>query len=93
MLVGVMTLELYLPWVHSLKEKRKEMTSLIRRIQHKFSLSVAESDYQSLHQRGEISIAFLTNHPNQGDSIMDHVLNYIESNTQGSVTVTHREYR
>ena len=46
MKIAVMTFRLHTPWVHSLKEKRMIVKSLIAKLQNKFHVSVAEVDEQ-----------------------------------------------
>ena len=48
------SLELYLPYCQSLKEKRNVVRKLSGRIRSRFNFSVAEIDYQELRQRGLI---------------------------------------
>lgn len=42
--VGLLTLEIYVPGVTSLKEKRGIVKPLVARIRHEFNVSVAEVD-------------------------------------------------
>ncbi len=74
MVVAVMTLRLYAPWVHSLKEKRMELKSLLAKVRAKFNVSAIESGEQDVHQTLELSIAALAADTAQGDSILDTVL-------------------
>jgi uncharacterized protein YlxP (DUF503 family) len=53
MIVGLLTLELYLFEAQSLKEKRIIIKSLKDRIKNKFNVSVAEVDANDLWQRGK----------------------------------------
>ncbi len=57
MIVGIAVLELHLPAARSLKEKRSVVKSLIERMHARYRVSVAETDFQDLHQRAEIGIA------------------------------------
>jgi uncharacterized protein YlxP (DUF503 family) len=69
MVVGVVVCELHLPQARSLKDKRRVVKSLVERIHRKYRISVAETDYQDLHQRAEISIAAVS----QGEGELDHL--------------------
>lgn len=42
--VGLLTLEIYIPGVTSLKEKRGIVKPLVARIRHEFNVSVAEAE-------------------------------------------------
>ena len=48
------SLELYLPYCQSIKEKRNVIRKLSGRIRSRFNFSVAEIGYQELRQRGLI---------------------------------------
>lgn len=48
------SLELYLPYCHSIKEKRNVVRKVANRLRSRFNFSVAEIGYQDLWQRGLI---------------------------------------
>ena len=50
MIVGAMTIKFYVPWVHSLKEKRMVVKSICGKAGNKFNISIAEVDAQDVHQ-------------------------------------------
>lgn len=50
-------IELFLPYCHSLKEKRKIVNSIVDRIRKRFNISVAEIDYHDLWQRAALGFA------------------------------------
>lgn len=49
MRIAVMTFRLRAEWVHSLKEKRMFVKSLIAKLQNKYHVSAAEVDEQDKH--------------------------------------------
>lgn len=55
--VGLLTLELHLPYAHSLKEKRMVIRKLQERLRSRFNVSVGELDFQDLWQRSLIGVA------------------------------------
>ena len=91
MTVAVLTLRLRAPWVHSLKEKRMELRSLLSKLRNRFNVSVAETDEQDIHQLLVISAAALAADSAQADSILDHVLAFVEANTEAEVVAVERE--
>lgn len=93
MMVGVLTVRLYAPWVHSLKEKRMEVKSLTARIRNRFNVSVSEVDAQDLHQTICIGIAAIAADAAQADSMLDHIINFIEEGSQAEITKIEREIR
>lgn len=61
MIVIGLRLELYLPGVNSLKEKRRLIKSLIDKIKNKFNVSISEIDDQDIWQRSVIGIVSVSN--------------------------------
>lgn len=58
--IGLLTLELHLPYAHSLKDKRMVLNRVKERLRHKFNVAVAELEHQDLWQRsllGAVSIS------------------------------------
>ncbi len=60
--VAIMSFRLYAPWVHSLKEKRMIVKSLIAKLQNRFHVSAAEIDEQDIHQIIVIGVATMVPH-------------------------------
>jgi len=79
MIVGVCTVELYLPDGHSLKEKRQVLSSLKERLRNKFNVSVAEVGEQDLWQKAVLGIACVANEGVHVNQVLDQVLNVIRS--------------
>ncbi len=61
MVVAIGTFEMHFPEVHSLKEKRQILRSLIDRVRAKFNASIAEVANNDLWQRGTIGVAMVAN--------------------------------
>jgi uncharacterized protein YlxP (DUF503 family) len=59
MMIGVLEIDLFCEQSHSLKEKRRLLSSLKERLKNKFNIAVAESDFQDLWQQAQLSIATL----------------------------------
>jgi uncharacterized protein len=91
MIIGTLQIWLYLPWVHSLKEKRMVVKSLCQKIRNKFNVSVAEVEEQDIHQTAVFGIACVALDSKMADSILNNVLDFVDSNTEGEVTRTERE--
>lgn len=91
MVIGAAKITIYAPWVHSLKEKRMIVKSLCAKVRNKFNVSIAEIEDQDLHQRIVLGFACITGEAGVADSIIDHVLNFIEDSTEGEVIGIERE--
>ena len=59
MTIGVLQLDLRIPGVRSLKEKRQAIRSLKDRIAHAFNVSIAETDAQDEHRRCVFGVAMV----------------------------------
>lgn len=93
MIVGTLEIKLYAPWIHSLKEKRMEIKSLIARTENKFKVAIAEVDAQDVHQTMVLGIACVTQDTSMADSILDKVIEFIELNTEAEIVEVLREVR
>ena len=93
MRIAAMTFRLHAPWVHSLKEKRMIVKSLIAKLQNKFHVSAAEIDEQDIHQIIVIGIAAVVPHNAMADSLMDEISSFVEENTEAEILDEMREIR
>ena len=93
MLVAVVTVWMYTPWVHSLKEKRSEVKGLLAKARAKFNVSAGEAEEMDRHQTIVLAFAALAANTAQADGIMDRILRFLEGNTQAEATRVLREIR
>ena len=91
--IAVMTFRLRAPWVHSLKEKRMIVKSLVAKLQNRFHVSAAETDEQDIHQIVVIGVAAVVPHNALADSIMDEISQFVEENTEAEILDEIREIR
>ncbi len=91
--IATMTFRLHAPWVHSLKEKRMIVKSIIAKLQNKFHVSASEIDEQDIHQIIVIGVAFIVPHNALADSIMDEISVFVEENTEAEILDEMREMR
>jgi uncharacterized protein YlxP (DUF503 family) len=78
MVVGVGSIDLYIPEAHSLKDKRSVVRRVVQRVKNQFEISVAEVDSLDLHQKATIGFAVVTNDSRLADSILNKVVNFVE---------------
>lgn len=78
MVVGFGTVELRLHGVHSLKEKRGIVRSVVQRVQNQFHVSVAEVGALDDHQAALIGFAVASNDKRLANSILDKVVDAVE---------------
>jgi uncharacterized protein YlxP (DUF503 family) len=75
MVVGTGKIKFRLYDVHSLKEKRKIVKSIVGRIHNKFNISIAETDLNDSHEWAEIGFSIVGNNARTVNSKLDKVLN------------------
>ena len=85
MKVLVMSIKLRASWVHSLKEKRIVVKSIIQKLKNKFNISVNEVEDQDIHQSIVIAISSICSSSSQVDSTMENIINFIELNTDAEL--------
>ena len=85
MRIAVITFRLRASWVHSLKEKRMIVKSLIAKLQNRFHVSAAEIDEQDTHQIIVIGVAAIVPHNAMADSLMEEISVFVEENTEAEI--------
>ena len=93
MKIAVLSFRLYAPWVHSLKEKRMIVRSMIAKLQNRFHVSAAEIEEQDTHQIIVIGVAAIVPHQAMADSLMDEISRFVEENTEAEILDEVREIR
>lgn len=85
MKIFILKIDLRANWVHSLKEKRMVIKSIMKKLQNTFNISVSEIENQDIHQRITIGIAGITLDSSQCDSTKEKIISFIESNTEAEI--------
>ena len=93
MIIATITFKLHAPWVHSLKEKRMIVKSILAKLQNRFHVSAAEIDEQDTHQIIEIGVAAIVPHNAQADSLMENISRFVEENCEAEIIDEEREIR
>ena len=93
MKIATLTIKLRAPWVHSLKEKRMIVKSLIAKLQNRYHVSAAEIDEQDTHQIIVIGVVAIVPHNAMADSLMDDISLFVEENTEAEIIDEEREIR
>lgn len=79
MVVGVCTIELYIPMSGSLKGKRQVLQSIKNKIKNKFNVAVAEVGEQDLWQKAILGVTTVANDRSFVNEVMDKVVGFIAS--------------
>ncbi|MBE0713017.1 MAG: DUF503 domain-containing protein [Candidatus Aminicenantes bacterium] len=74
MVVGVLKLELFFPYAHSLKDKRRILHGFKDRVRKRYNVALAEVDFQDKWQRALLGIVSLNSQQAIVEEILGHVL-------------------
>ncbi len=80
MLVAAGTLNIKIPYSHSLKEKRAVINSIKRKLVNKFNISVAEVGDLDLRNSAIIGFSAVSSDKNYLMSTVEKVFDFIETN-------------
>ncbi len=72
--VGLLTLEIYLPYAHSLKEKRAVLRKIRDRLRARFNVAIAELDHQDVWQHATLGVVSISDSQPLLDSVFQQVL-------------------
>ncbi len=89
MIVGICTIELFLPESGSLKDKRQVIKSLKDRIKRRFNVAIAEVDDQDLWQKTVLGVACVGNRKDYVNEVLDKVIGAV----RGTPSVEIMDYR
>jgi len=78
MIVGVMTAQLHLNGITSLKAKRSIVKSLIGRLKSRFNIAIAEVDHQDNKTSAVIAIAMVSNDSRFINQQFDAVIGFMQ---------------
>jgi uncharacterized protein YlxP (DUF503 family) len=92
MMIGLLEIDLFAEDFHSLKEKRRLLSSLKERLKGKFNIAVAESDFQDLWQKAQLSVVAIG--PNRAflESTFQQVEEFIDLNYAVEISRLKVEY-
>jgi hypothetical protein len=80
MVIIVATIDLHLPGVESLKEKRSVLKGLIARLHKEFNIAAAEVALHDVWQSATLGVAIVTTAAGHGEAVLENVLRWIEHN-------------
>jgi uncharacterized protein YlxP (DUF503 family) len=84
-IVGVVTWDLHLNGCHSLKDKRQVLVSLKDRLHRRFNVSAAETHYQDLWQRAELSCCVVASDRRHAEAVLSSADRMVASEPQARV--------
>lgn len=92
MIIGLLVLEIHLPYCHSLKEKRKRLNSIRDRFKNKYNVALAEIEYQNKWQRAKIGMVTLNSQKKIVERMFSRIVADAEEIVDGEITGCKIEY-
>ncbi|MDH4257859.1 MAG: DUF503 domain-containing protein [Candidatus Aminicenantes bacterium] len=85
MVIGFLSIEIYLPYSHSLKDKRKRLSGLRSRLTKKYNVAISELEYQNKWQRTKIGMVSLNSQKRPVESLFSKIIEDVEKNIDGQI--------
>lgn len=85
MIIGTLTVEIFLGDIFSLKEKRQIVKSVIDKLKNRFNVSVAEIDRQDDKRWAIIGLACISNSTKIVHQQLDHIIDFLEADGRFAV--------
>jgi uncharacterized protein YlxP (DUF503 family) len=92
MIIGVCTLDFFLPGCSSLKQKRMFLRSIKEKLRNKHNVAVAEVEYLDVWQRARLGLTSVSSDQKILDSTFQAVLRMAEHSADAQLTNFEVEY-
>ena len=90
--VAALSVDLHLPRVHSLKEKRAVLRPILDGCRRRYQVAVAEVEHQDRWQRAGVGIATVASGPAHASEVLDAVERFVWSFPEVEVITTTRHW-
>ena len=92
MVVGLLTIDMRLPGITSLKGKRQVIRSIKDNVRNRFNVSISETDYQDMWQRAQLGVAGVGGDRLYIEKQMARVVKFVESRSEVDIFDCRVEY-
>lgn len=86
MTIGQLQIDLFAAAFHSLKDKRRLLSSLKQRLRRRLNVAVAESDHQELWQKAQLTVVTVASDRAATEVVFQQVEQLIESQYDVEIT-------
>lgn len=86
MTFAIVVARIHLPQARSLKQKRRVLKGLMDRIHRRFRVSIAETDFQDLHQRAEVGLALVHRSEREVNRMLAEIRALFDAEMEATVT-------
>ena len=90
--VACLSLELHLPDVHSLKEKRAVLRPILEGARRRYAIAAAEVDDQDRWQRATLGFAAVSGSAHHARDVLDAAERFVWSFPEVDVTASRRDW-
>lgn len=87
-----MVVDLHSRGTHSLKEKRRIVTSMKEKLKQKFNISIIESDYQDTWHEIQLAAAMVSNSRSMVGKTFEQIEDFIFSNYPVQLVSVNKEF-
>ena len=91
MFILVMRFVIRLPWVKSLKDKRRVKRSLVDSLSRRYNVSVKEVETQDVHQSLVIGLSHTALSQSEAERMAGTLTDYIYENAEGEISLVEKE--
>ncbi|MCL0052818.1 DUF503 domain-containing protein [Peptococcaceae bacterium] len=91
MVVGTLTVELFIFGSRTLKDKRRILKSILDKVKSRFNVSIAEVDSHDMWQRSVLGIACVSNQVAHVQSVLSSVEKFISHQRDAEIISLHTE--
>jgi uncharacterized protein YlxP (DUF503 family) len=91
MIVGVLTAQLHLHGINSLKEKRSIIKSLLGRLKSRFNISISEVDHQDEKSSAVVGISLVSNDTQFINKQLDSIIDFMRGDGRFYIGKIERE--
>jgi len=82
LVVGTVVIDLSLPGINSLKEKRRIIKSLMARLRNKFNISIAEVEFNDNIRSARLGASIVSNDNKFADQVIAKLINIINNESE-----------
>ncbi len=93
MFIATAEIKLYAPWLHSLKEKRMLVRSIVAKVQNRFHIAIAEIGAQDMQQTAILGLAAVSSSKSEAEAVIGRAVAFVESHTEAELLEVRRELR
>lgn len=80
MIIGLCTIEIFIPGAASLKDKRRRLKPLLHQLRRRFEVAAAEVEYQDVWQSAVVAVVTVANEADHVYAVLDRAVRWVDEN-------------